>query len=145
MNKIMQRLLLLLVISLTTPSIMLSVSPCDCVDRSLTDKTKATWADEVARQIHAQRVDLLQAFRCEGWTIVYVDPHEADEVFLFYSHDPLHSSFITMWSGAAASNEEQSIRAWTFKNAPGIPRKLARCFAWYVTNGRRRNPMKGSP
>jgi hypothetical protein len=33
-------------------------------------------------------------------------------------------------------DEEQSIRAWTLRNAHGIPPKLASCFAWYVTHGR---------
>lgn len=90
----------------------------------------------IARQLHAQKVDVLQSFRLDGWTILYVDSHEADEAFLFYSHDPLRPRYITMWSGAAARNEEQSIRAWTLKNAKGIPPKLASCFAWYVTNDR---------
>jgi len=90
----------------------------------------------IAKQLHAQKVDVLQAFRFDGWTILYVDSHEADEAFLFYSHDPLHNRFVTIWSGAAATNEEQSIRAWTLKNAPGIPPKLASCFAWHVTSDR---------
>jgi hypothetical protein len=113
-----------------------SASPCDTVERSLTDKSKAALSPEIAKQLRAQRVDVLQSFRFEGWTIIYVDSHEADEAFLFYSHDPLHSRYITMWSGAAAINEEQSIRAWTLKNARGIPPKLASCFAWHVTNDR---------
>ena len=136
MKKLAQCVSLLLFIGVATPRFAWSASPCDGVDRTLTDKDKAAWAHEIARQLHAQKVDLLQSFRSEGWTIVYVDSHEADEVFLFYSRDPLHSPYVTMWSGAAARNEEQSIRAWTLKNAPGIPQKLAGCFAWYVTNGR---------
>jgi hypothetical protein len=30
-------------------------------------------------------------------------------------------------------DEEQEIRAWTLKNAPGIPRRLASCFTWHAT------------
>jgi hypothetical protein len=115
-----------------------SASPCGKVDRSLTDSSKAALAPVIARQIHSQRVDVLQAFRLESWTIIYVDSHDADESFLFYSHDPLHNRYITRWSGAAAFNEEQSIRTWTIKNAPGIPPNLASCFAWHVTNDRDR-------
>ena len=113
-----------------------AVSPCDNVDRSLTDSSKAAWAPVIAMQLHSQKVDVLQAFRFGGWTIIYVDSHDADESFLFYSHDPLHNRYITSWGGAAAWNEEQGIRAWTIKNAHGIPPKLASCFAWYVTNDR---------
>jgi hypothetical protein len=40
--------------------------------------------------------------------------------------------------GAATKFEEASIRNWAEKNAPGIPKRLARCFAWYVTKDRNR-------
>jgi len=113
-----------------------SVSPCDNVDRSLTDTSKTVLAPVIASQLHAKKVDVLQSYRFDGWTILYVNSHDSDETFLFYSHDPLHTRYITMWGGAAAWNEEQSIRKWTLKNAPGIPRKLASCFAWHVTSDR---------
>jgi len=143
-RKIAQSILFLAVIGVATPPRAWPASPCDCVDRSLTQKTKVAWALAIARQLHVARVDLLESFRSGGWTIAYVDPREADEVFLFYSHDPLHSSYITMWSGAARSDEEQSIRAWTLENAPRIPQKLASCFAWYVTTGRGRADARRS-
>jgi hypothetical protein len=133
MRKITQRFLLVLVIGVATQPAW-SASPCDNVDRSLTDNSKAVLAPVIAMQLHSQKVDVLQAFRFEGWTIIYVDSHDSDETYLFYSHDPLHNRYITRWGGAAESNEEQSIRNWTLKNAPGIPPKLASCFAWHVTN-----------
>jgi len=135
MRKLTRGVILLLVIAFAAPACAWSVSPCDCVDRGLTDKSKAEWAVAIARQLRAQKVDVLQSFRLEGWTIIYVDSH-ADEAFLFYSRDPLRGRYVAMWSGAAARNEEEHIRAWTLKNAPGIPQKLADCFAWYVTKGR---------
>ncbi len=135
MKRLGRSIVLSLIMGVTTRSVW-SVSPCDNVDRSLTDNSKAVLAPVIAMQLHSQKVDVLQAFRFEGWTIIYVDSHDADESFLFYSHDPLHNRYITRWGGAAAWNEEQSIRAWTIKNAPGIPLKLASCFAWHVTNDR---------
>jgi hypothetical protein len=113
-----------------------SQSPCDNVDRSLTDNSKVALAPVIARQLRAKKVDVLQSFRFDGWTILYVNSYDSDETFLFYPHDPLHTRYITMWSGAAAWNEEQSIKNWTLKNAPGIPPKLASCFARHVTNDR---------
>lgn len=98
-----------------------SASPCDSIDRSLTDKSRAEWAHVIEKQLHAKRVDVLQSFRFEGWSIIYVDSREADETFLFYSHSPLRNHYVTMWSGAARKNEYQSFRAWTRKNAPRIP------------------------
>ncbi len=136
MKKFLQFVSLLLVIGVAMPGCAWSASPCDNVDRGLTDKIKMEWAPAIARQLHAQKVDVLQSFQFGGWSIIYVDSHEADEAFLFYSHDPLRSHYVTMWSGAAMRDEQQSIKAWTLKNAPGIPQPLAGCFAWYVTNGR---------
>jgi hypothetical protein len=81
-------------------------------------------------------VDVLQSFQLGRWRILYVDTHQSDEAFLFYSSDPLTSPQVTSWSGAAQVGEERQIKDWTFKNARGIPSKLAGCFAWYVTKGR---------
>ena len=74
----------------------------------------------------------------EEWSIIYVDTHESDEAYVFYAHDPLRSRYVTLWSGAARMDEEQEIKVWTIKNAPGIPQKLAGCFAWHVTKNRDR-------
>ena len=81
-------------------------------------------------------VDVLQSFQLGRWSIVYVDTHESDSAFLFYSNDPRTSHYVTLWSGSAQNNEEQSIEDWAVKNAPGIPPKLAKCFAWHVTKDR---------
>jgi len=113
-----------------------AVRPCDNVDRSLTVDEKATLAPVIARQLDAQKVDVMGSFRLVGWIILYVDSHQADDAFLFYSHNPLRNRYLTMWGGAATVDEEPDIRAWILKNAPGIPPKLASCFAWYVTHAR---------
>lgn len=121
----------LIVLSLATA--FANGSPCDGVKRAVADERKATLASRIAGQLSVSSVDVLQSFQSGSWSIIYVDTHQADEVFLFYSGDPLTGRYITMWSGAATSDEEQQIRDWTLKNAPGIPENLARCFAWHVT------------
>ena len=110
--------------------------PCSGMIRSLTDARKAALAPAVARQLHVHQVEVRQSFQVGTGDIIYVDTHQSDKAFVFYAHDPLTSHFITLWSGAAMRNEEQSIEAWTIKNAPGIPVKLASCFAWHVTKNR---------
>ena len=124
------------VASIAVASSAWAASPCDGVNRSLTNERKAALAPEIAKQLRYKRVDVLQSFRTGDWSIIYVDTHESDEAFLLYAQDPLKSRFITLWSGAATRNEEQTIRRWTLKNAPGIPPKLATCFAWHVTKDR---------
>jgi hypothetical protein len=111
-------------------------SPCDDVDRTLTEQRKIMLSEGIISQLHAQRLDVLQSFQLGGWTILYVDPHNADEEFLFYKDDPLNSLPVTTWAGAATKHEQERIREWTLKNAPGIPSKLANCFAWHVTKDR---------
>ncbi len=126
----------ILCIAFSVPHRAWSASPCDGVDRSLTPERKAAFSIAIAKQLHLRKVDVWEAFQFGGWSIIYVDVPEADPPFLFYSHDPRTSSPVTMWSGAAAYFEEQEIKTWTLKNAPGIPPKLANCFAWHVTKDR---------
>jgi hypothetical protein len=111
-------------------------SPCDTVSRDLPSERKTVLAPEIAKQLNVKTVDVLQSFKLGSWQIIYVNTNESDEPFLFYSGDPLNTRYVTMWSGAARMSEEQEIKAWTLKNAPGIPRRLASCFAWHVTKSR---------
>lgn len=111
-------------------------TPCDDINSSLGTETKMMLAPVIAKQLQTTTVDVLSSFKSGAWTILYVNPHDADEAFLFYSGDPLTSRYVTLWAGAAIRNEESSIRKWVRANAPGAPSPLTRCFAWYVTNGR---------
>jgi hypothetical protein len=43
---------------------------------------------------------------------------------------------VTEWSGAATVFETSEIEQWILENAPGIPKRLASCFAWHVTLNR---------
>ena len=113
-----------------------AASPCDGVDRGLTNERKAALAPVIAKQLNVKRVDVLQSFRQGEWSIIYVDNHEWDNGFLFYSSDPLKNHYVTVWGGIALPQEEREIRKWTIKNAHGIPPRLAGCFAWHVTNER---------
>jgi hypothetical protein len=111
-------------------------TPCDGIDRSLTAEQRSTWAPELAKQEKVPKVTVLQSFHLDDWRIIYVDTHQSDETFMFYAQDPLKSHFITEWSGAAMIDEEEDMKSWTLENAPGIPLKLASCFAWHVTKDR---------
>ena len=113
---------------------------CQGIDRMLSGERKAALAPRVAKQLQAQlpglsAVDVLQSFRQGDWTVLYVDTHESDEAFLFYSADPLSHRYITLWSGGAAKGEEADIMQWTAAHAPGIPRRLAACFAHVAVYG----------
>jgi hypothetical protein len=127
-------------IAIATAATASAATPCAGVDRGLTSQQKSSVAPAIAKQLKAKTVDVLQSFRAGGWSIFYVDTHDSDETYVFYAQDPQHSRYITLWGGAARLDESQAIKAWTIKNAPGIPRNLANCFAWHVTSGERSPP-----
>jgi len=112
-----------------------AASPCDGVKRTLTSERRATLAPIIAGQLNVKKANVRkQSFRVSLWSIYYVESEENDDAYVFYAHDPSASRYVTIWGGAATSDEEQAIKAWVLKNAPGIPHRLAGCFAWHVTN-----------
>jgi len=111
--------------------------PCGGVDRTLSAARKAALAPVIAKQLEVQRVDVRQSFGFDGWSVIGVSTHQADDAYLFYSHPPPAGKYVTLWAGAAAPNEQNAIARWVAAHANGIPATLASCFAWYVTHGSR--------
>jgi hypothetical protein len=86
-----------------------------------------------ARPLDGKKIHFQEALRYGHWQIILVQTDVSDDVFLFFPGDPGKSQPVTLWSGAATIFDEQAIFRWTEKNAPGIPTRLAKCFAWSVT------------
>ena len=124
-----------LTLSTVTPSVS-AESACSGVDRTLAKERARALGPVIAKQLEAKRAEISQSLRFDGWSILYVSTGEADDAFVFYSGDPMRNKYVTLWGGVALENEEKEIRTWTLKNAPGIPRTLANCFAWHVTKER---------
>jgi hypothetical protein len=117
--------------------VWLNSTPCYGVDRSLKESRKKNLASVISKKERLDRVDIFQSFKDEGWTIVYVNTYVSDETYFFYSTDPITAKHsVTKWSGAAYVFETSEIKNWVLKNAPGIPDRLASCFAWHVTLNR---------
>ena len=106
------------------------------MDRTLSKERAKALGPVVATQLDARQAEISQSFLLGNWSILYVATGEADDAYVFYSGDPMRNKYVTLWGGVALENEERDIRAWTLKNAPGIPRALANCFAWHVTKER---------
>ena len=132
------KLLVLSTITLILSATLLSraESACSGVDRTLPKERSKALAPILAKQLDAKHAEISKSFRFGGWSILYVSTGEADDAYVFYSGDPMQIKYVTLWGGVALENKEQEIRDWTLKNAPGIPRTLARCFAWHVTKER---------
>ncbi|HEY0281833.1 MAG TPA: hypothetical protein VGC27_04320 [Rhizomicrobium sp.] len=111
-------------------------NPCGGVDRGLPAKYKAELEPALAKQLRVPKADVLEMMRDGKWSVIYVDSHDADEAFLFYAGDPLRTHYVSAWSGAAGRNEELAIKRWVTLNVKGVPVRLARCFAWHVTQDR---------
>ncbi|MBC7489024.1 MAG: hypothetical protein H7240_02450 [Glaciimonas sp.] len=111
--------------------------PCKGIDRRLSKEHKAELGLIIAKLEKYNQVDVIEAFRFNSWHIIYIDNHVSDEPYMFYSSNPSSSKgAVTSWSGAATIFETTEIEEWVLKNAHGIPRQLASCFAWQVTLNR---------
>lgn len=112
-------------------------TPCEGIDRDFSKKGKSRLANAIKKQLRLKAVDVLETFGSEGWSIVYVDTKISDEPYLLYSDDPIFARKpVTQWSGAAMIFETSAVERWVLDNAPGIPKRLAACFAWHVTLNR---------
>jgi len=109
-------------------------APCSGVDRSLSADRKTALAPIVAKQLKVPTVDVLQSFAFGGWSVIGVATHQSDDAYLFYARDPADSTYVTLWSGAAAPGEQSDIRTWVLTHAKGVPPALATCFSRYVTH-----------
>lgn len=118
----------------TATSPILAENACSRVDRTLATNRAKALGPVVAKHLGMKHANISKSFQFGGWSILYVSTGESDDAYVFYSHDPMQNKkYVTLWGGAAREDEEQEIRAWTLKNAPGIPDTLASCFAWHVT------------
>ena len=135
MKTLVRNVVLSLIMSfLTQPA--WSVSPCDNVDRSLTDTSKTVLAPVIASQLHAKKVDVLQSYRFDGWTILYVNSHDSDETFLL--SPTTRSITVTSQCGVVPrhgmrSKASESGHSKTLQVSLG---SWLSCFAWHVTSDR---------
>ncbi len=114
----------------------LNATPCDGVDRGLTARQQTQLGAAIAKQQKMEKVTVYAWFKRDGWFVVFSDASVGDSPYFFYSKDPMKGAKpITTWSGAATIFETSEVAEWVKKNAPGIPERLANCFAWHVTLG----------
>ena len=71
-----------------------------------------------------------------SWHIIWVEgPSSEPGAFILHVSDQA-KWFLTGWGGVANPSERTLLRQELRGLAPGLPPILARCFAWYVTEGR---------
>ena len=114
-------------------------SPCEGINQNLSKKEKLEFSKPVATQLKKdvkdiKNAEILKSFRYKKWQILFVNTHVSDEVYLFYSGNPITNSYLTLTAGAATRDEEEETYKWVINHAKGIPPKLARCFSWHITS-----------
>lgn len=107
-------------------------TPCTNMSDKLSTIQISSLQNNIKRQLKIERLNILELFKEQNFSIAYIETYDADEAFVFYSGDKFKNDFIIMWSGAAEKSEEKNIEKWAKDNVPGIPVGLARCFAWYT-------------
>ena len=108
-------------------------NPCRGVSRGLGDSDQRRWAPVIAARNNWKDVKVLQLFQVSNWRIVYLDNAVTDNPYLFFSGDPAESQTIVMLGGGAALFDYDDILGLVLSKVPGIPERLAECFAWHVT------------
>lgn len=113
-----------------------NASPCTGVGNTVPAGYRAKLAAALAEKGSAGPARILGLLRYGGWLIVLTESNDSDDPYRFYSGDPVRGAKpVTRWSGGAAIFETGDIDRWVKKSAPGIPPRLADCFAWTVTVG----------
>jgi hypothetical protein len=94
-------------------------------------ENKADLERAIAKQLKEPSVTLLYAYACGNWTVLLVNTRVPSDsyVHLFYSGNPLTNRYIAELEGSDFGGEEPKIKDLVLKTAPGIPPKLASCFA----------------
>ena len=82
-------------------SLTAQASPCDSIDRTLTDARKAELSPVIAKQIKVKSVDVLQSYREQDWHIIYTKTPVSENAFIFFKADPLKSQYLVAWGGQA--------------------------------------------
>jgi len=111
---------------------ILNDSQCETINRTFTDAEKSRWSRDISKRKHSLGAEAVQSFRSGQWRVVYVTYPNAEPAYHF--HDSSRS--VTVWGGAATIFDAPDIKRWIREQAPGIPQRLAHCFAWHVTYDR---------
>ncbi|MES2015197.1 MAG: hypothetical protein V4484_01780 [Pseudomonadota bacterium] len=114
----------------------IDATPCNGVERSLGARRQFQLEAVIAKEQKREKVHIYESFSSDGWLVLYTDASDGDSPYLFYATDPIKGARpVTRWSGGATIFDTSEVAQWVQKNAPGIPARVANCFAWHVTLG----------
>jgi hypothetical protein len=104
---------------------------------AITKQLKNSGGPEINSNAYKLKVTLLYVYAKDNWTILMVRLCENCDVYLhlFYSGNPLTNRYVaTSGVGSDWGDDMQKIMDWVLRDVPGIPPKLASCYAWAITH-----------
>ncbi|WP_341894675.1 hypothetical protein [Ferrovibrio terrae] len=72
----------------------------------------------------------------QSWHIVWADFENAESGASFIKIVNKQPQKVESWGGVAIKGDEREIYNWAMKLDSSFPPSLAKCFAWYVVEGR---------
>lgn len=111
-------------------------NPCEGLKGNLPAAQLIPLKKNIARQLNSEmeqvvEVNKVQIFSfdtLQEWSIIGVVTGVSDDALLIYKGNITNTDYVALFSGAVSVDDDMI--QWINQQAPGIPDKLAQCFAW---------------
>ncbi|MCZ8856980.1 hypothetical protein [Escherichia albertii] len=134
---IVRKVALLFMLLISTSSF--AKSPCAELKGVLPAAQVIPFKKNIARQLSSEmstvvdvnKLQILNYFELDKWSLVYVFTGVSDEAILIYKDNIINADYVTLFSGGVSI--EDDMNQWIHQQTPDIPDRLAQCFIWFAT------------
>ncbi|EOY1444561.1 hypothetical protein ACP1ZQ_001774 [Escherichia albertii] len=88
-------------------------------------------SSEMSTVVDVNKLQILNYFELDKWSLVYVFTGVSDETILIYKDNIINADYVTLFSGGVSI--EDDMNQWIHQQTPDIPDRLAQCFIWFAT------------
>ncbi|EJM1766311.1 hypothetical protein [Escherichia albertii] len=114
-------------------------NPCEGLKGDLPAAQLIPLKKNIARQLNSEmitvvdinKLQILNYFELDKWSLVYVFTGVSDEAILIYKDNIINADYVTLFSGGVSI--EDDMNQWIHQQTPDIPDRLAQCFIWFAT------------
>ncbi|TBR55246.1 hypothetical protein EYS06_05880 [Escherichia albertii] len=134
---IVRKVALLFMLLISTSSF--AKNPCAELKGALPAAQVIPFKKNIARQLSSEmstvvdvnKLQILNYFELDKWSLVYVFTGVSDEAILIYKDNIINTDYVTLFSGGVSI--EDDMNQWIHQQTPDIPDRLAQCFIWFAT------------
>ncbi|EJM9603493.1 TPA: hypothetical protein ACN607_002891 [Escherichia albertii] len=134
---IVRKVALLFMLLISTSSF--AKNPCAELKGVLPEAQVIPFKKNIARQLSSEmstvvdvnKLQILNYFELDKWSLVYVFTDVSDEAILIYKDNIVNADYVTLFSGGVSI--EDDMNQWIHQQTPDIPDRLAQCFIWFAT------------